>query len=169
MYLTELANRIGEAINSSLPGNWGGGLLLPADMPVLVNFDPFSEQKSIETAVYITPANNEYDLNLSRRTSQVDALTGVSPRPGIKKRMFVIVSICKPFEAKLDLNDSSNDVTHPTEWSLLKNLQEDLEVFLIHLSLDGVRLLSIDSDPANEVALDQRLYLASITLGYETC
>lgn len=158
MYLTRLAELIEEAINTSLPESWGGGVVVPVDMPVFAGFDPFfNSSETTDPGIYIIPGYVEYDLSSSRK--------GV----GVRSIMRMSVTICKPFEAPLDLQESSGDVTVGSEWSLLSNLREDLERFLIHCSIPGVKLEEIEPEPPDELALDNRLYLAPTALGYRSC
>ncbi len=141
MYLTELTTLIESAINTSPPENWGGGIVLPTDMPVLAGFDPFSALTVFDPGVFIVPGYNEVDLSKSRRTNRIDASTGQKFRSGVSKIKRISVIVVKPFEAKLDVTASINDVTHPSEWSLLSNLREDIEEFLIRLHINGVKLV----------------------------
>ena len=82
--------------------------------------------------------------------------------------MYVVVSIVSPFETKAEIEESP-DVSRVSEWTLLRNLQDDLEYFLIQTSIPNVKLESFDPELPLEQALDQRLYLAPITLGYKGC
>lgn len=157
MYLTKLAELLEEAINTSLPENWGGGVVVPVDMPVLAGFDPFTESDSLDPGIYIVPGYNEYDLALARKGTGVTKV----------KRLSIV--ICTPFQALLDITNSRGDVSEKSEWALLSNLREDLEEFLIHLSIPHVKLVEIEPEPPNELALDNRLFLVATALGYRTC
>ena len=161
LYLTDVCNAIGDRLNSSSPRDWGGGLTVPQDMPVVLGFDPVTEGgDTTKKGIYITPSNNEYSLENSRRNSDA--------RPGAKRTLFVVVSVVQPFETIGDVTDSP-DVSKVSEWTLLSKLQEDLEEFLIQTSIPGVKLISIEPEQPLETALDQRLYLAPIVLGYTGC
>lgn len=170
MYLTEIANSIATGLKESSPENWRGGLVVPSDLPVIVDFDPVVEGGAIdlEIGVYITPSFNEYDLSNSRPNNVENANTRLRGRQGVRKTSYITVSICRPYSEKLVINRDP-DVGRRSEWSLLRNLQDDLEEFLQHLSIDGVKLESMESDPPNEASLQERIYLALITLGYRSC
>lgn len=170
MYLSELVDILKNAINTSLPGNWGGGIVLPRDLPVDSGFDPFlaAEPSDLETGVWLVPGYNEYDLSSSRRSSTRTS-NQVLVRPGLSIVKRVSVVVCRPFEAKLDISDFRNDVTHTSEWALLSNLREDLEAFLIHLPIESLKLVDIEALPPDELSLDNRIYLAATSLGYSPC
>ena len=161
MYLTEIAEAIENALNTSPPEKWTGGLVVPTDMPVTVGFDPFSESDNLDPAIYILAGFNEYDLSKSRKIP-----TG---KTGVTRTRRLTVIICTPFKALLEINHSDKDVSHKSEWTLLSNLREDLENFLVHLSISGVELLEIEPQPADEMALDNRIFLAPTTLSYRSC
>lgn len=161
MYLTEIAEAIRDAIQASPPGDWGGGLVVPDDIPVFFGLDPFSESNSVDTGIYVIPGYNEYDLSNSRQTGL--------DRTGVRKINRLSVIICKPFDAVIDINDIVTDVSQVSEWSLLSNLREDLENFLVHLIIPGLKLVEIEPEPPDEVAMDNRLYFAPTALGYHSC
>ena len=158
MFLTEIASSIATGLTNSPPENWDGGLVIPDDMPVIVDFDPLAEggTLNLEFGVYVTPSFNEYDLSRSRG------------QQGVRKTSYITVSICRPYTQKLSILDVL-DSGPQSEWSLLRNVQDNLENFLIHHSIAGVNLETIESDPPNEAALQERVYLAIITLGYRSC
>jgi hypothetical protein len=161
MYLTDLTQAIGDRLNTSSPEDWRGGLVIPTDMPVIVGFDPMTEAgDSLTKGIYVTPSSNEYDLSRARVNTNV--------RTGYSRLMFIVVSIVSPFETKAEVEETV-DVSRVSEWSLLRNLQDDLEEFLIQASIPNVKLETIDPEQPLEQALDQRLYLAPITLGYKGC
>lgn len=170
MLLTEIVSAIAIGLDNSLPGNWVGGLEIPTELPVIVDFDPIAEggNLNLEFGVYVTPSFNEFDLSKTRNNSQVDVVTGLKGKSGVLKTSFITVSICRPYSVKLDLKTVA-DLTPSSEWSLLRNCQDNLEKFLIHFSMEGASLDTIESDPPNESALQERVYLAIITLGYKTC
>ena len=168
MYLTELAELLVEAISDSLPGNWAGGIELPTDLPVIAGFDPFTATDTLDPGVFIVPGYNEFDLAQSRRTDVIDLETGTRQRTLVKPIKRVSVVICKAFETKLTLS-SKNDVTEYDEMVLLSNHREDLEIFLIHISIPGVKLVDIEPLPPDELAFDNRIYLAATNLGFTTC
>lgn len=168
MYLTKLADLLVEAINTSSPGNWVGGIVLPVDLPAIAGFDPFTATDTLDPGVFIVPGYNEFDLSQSRRTDVIDLETGTRQRTSISPIKRVSVIICKAFEAKLELS-SRGDASEITELSLLSNLREDLETFLIHCSISGVKLVDIEPLPPDELAFDNRIYLAATNLGFKTC
>lgn len=161
MYLVELADIIMEAINISPPENWNGGLVPAEDLPVVSGFDPFTAQSEIDPGIYIVPGYNEYNLSNSRRSS--------SGRVGASSIKRLSIVVCTPFGALLDVANTHKDVSHPSEWALLSNLREDLESFLINLHIDGAKLVDVEPEPPDELALDNRIYLASTSLGYSPC
>lgn len=161
LYLTDIARCLGDRLNTSSPEDWRGGLVIPTDMPVILGFDPMTEAgDSLTKGVYVTPSSNEYDLSRARSNSNT--------RTGYTRMMFVVVSIVTPFETKAEIEESP-DVSRVSEWTLLRNLQDDLEHFLLQTSIPNVKLETIDPEQPLEQALDQRLYLAPITLGYKGC
>jgi len=160
MYLAEIAASIVEAIESSLPENWGGGLVLPDDLPVLVDeLDPLSNTDNTDAGVYVIPGFNEFDLSNVRTTGRN------LPTIQVATTRYVTVAICVPFNHLFDAI-SVHSVTPKAEWSLISNLREDLENFLLRTSIEGLKLVSIESQLPDEVALDNRLYMVPITVGY---
>lgn len=161
MYLSDIANTIVTAIRSSSPGNWVGGLVVPNDMPVYDTLDPLIDPNTYR-GLFVIPYYNELDLTKSRSTNRNTTPTGVS------KTRRIIVGICCPLDIKLDTN-SANDIGKKTEWSLLVNLQEDLENYLLKLSVSGLELVDIEVAPPDESFLDQRIYSSATVLGYKVC
>ncbi len=170
MLITEIANSIGIGLNTSLPGNWGGGLSVPTTLPVIVDHDPITEggELNLQFGVYVTPSFNEFDLSKARESDSTNPTTGLRKKAGVSKTSYVAVSICRPYTQKLELKKVL-PAGLLSEWFLLKNTQENLENFLIHFHIEGVKLKTIESDPPNEAALQERVYLAIITLGYTSC
>lgn len=170
MYLTEIAKSIATSLEDSLPGNWGAGLKVPTDLPVITDYDPVVEGGSLNLrfGIYVTPSFNEYDLSRSRPNDVENTSTRIKSRQGVSKTSYVTVGICRPYTETLNLL-TDPDSEPRSEWFLLRNLQDDLETFLIQLSIAGVKLDTIESDPPNEAALQERVYLALITLGYKSC
>ncbi len=161
MYLTEIAEAIVSAINTSPPEKWGGGLVLPDDLPVLVeDLDPQTTTDNTEAGIYVIPMYSEYDLGKSREIGRGAKL---APIPTIR---YLTVAICVPFSHKFEKNEATG-VTPKAEWSVLSNLREDIEEFLLTTSISGLKVVSIESSPADEVALDSRLYLVPIIVGYK--
>lgn len=159
MYLSDIADKIVEGIQASAPVSWPGGIVLPhVDFPVKNTLDPSADITQGEgKGIYIIPAYNEYDLTSKRQRG-----TGVST---IKR---IVLCICSPFESGLEVN-SGPDVAAKSEWSLLTNLREDLERFIINQTISGIELREIDPEPPDEEALNARIYLTSTVLGYRTC
>ncbi len=161
MYLTEIAEAIVSAINTSLPEKWPGGVVLPVDLPVVVdNLDPQTTTDNTEAGVYVIPMYNEYNLDKAREIGR-----GSKTAP-IPKTRYLSVSICVPFSHKFEKNEASG-VTPKAEWSVLSNLREDLEDFLLTTSIAGLKVVSIEPGPPDEVSLDYRLYLVPIIVGYK--
>ena len=159
MYLAEIAASIVKAITTSLPENWGGGLVLPGDLPVLVDeLDPLSNTDNTDAGVYVIPGFNEFDLTRLRTAGRNEAVQ-------VSVIKYVTVAICVPFSYRFDTT-SVHSVTPKAEWSLLSNLREDLELFLIRTPIGSVKLVSIESQVPDELALDNRLYMVPITAGY---
>jgi hypothetical protein len=159
MYLAEIAASIVEAITTSLPENWGGGLVLPGDLPVLVDeLDPLSNTDNTDAGVYVIPGFNEFDLTRLRTAGRNETVQ-------VSVIKYVTVAICVPFSYRFDTT-SVHSVTPKAEWSLLSNLREDLELFLIRTPIGSVKLVSIESQVPDELALDNRLYMVPITAGY---
>ena len=167
MYLTEIADSIATGLTNSLPDNWGG-IVIPTDMPVIVDFDPIVEggDLDLDIGIYITPSFSEYDLGRSRPNDVENLNTGLRGRQGVSKTSYITVSICRPYTRKLVVTPV---IGVQSEWSLLRNLQDDLEQFLIRFSIAGVKLETIESDPPDAASLHERVYLALITLGYKSC
>lgn len=161
MYLTSIADGIVTAIRASPSGNWGGGLVLPTDLPVYGTLDPLIDPEQYK-GVYVIPYYNEVDLSKARATNR-----GTTPI-GVTSIRRIIVGICCPLDQKLDTT-SANDVGKKSEWSLLVNLQEDLEIYLQKLSLSGLELVDMESTPPDETYLDQRIYSVATVLGYKVC
>lgn len=170
MFLTEIADYIASGLNSSPPEMWEGGLSIPSQMPVIVDFDPLAEGGTLNLTfgIYVTPSFNEYDLSRSRENSRIRIDTESKGRQGVSKTSYITVSICRPYNEKLNILDALESLPE-SEWSLLRNVQDNLETFLIHHSIPGVKLETIESDPPNDAALQERVYLAIITLGYKSC
>jgi len=159
MYLAEIAASIVEAITTSSPGNWSGGLVLPDDLPILVDeLDPLSNTDNTDAGVYVIPGFNEFDLTRLRTAGRNEAVQ-------VSVIKYVTVAICVPFSYRFDIT-SVHSVTPKAEWSLLSNLREDLELFLIRTPIGSVKLVSIESQVPDELALDNRLYMVPITAGY---
>ena len=159
MYLAEIAASIVSAIESSSPGNWGGGLVLPDDLPVLVDeLDPLSNTDNTDAGIYVIPGFNEFDLSSVRNTGRGQPVS-------IPTTRYVTVAICVPFNHLFD-SLSVHSVTPKSEWSLVSNLREDLELFLLRTPIGGLKLVSIESQLPDELALDNRLYMVPITVGY---
>lgn len=161
MYLTEIAADIVEAINASSPESWPGGLVLPSDLRVTDALDPFNNEESAEPGVYVIPSSNEFDLSNSRGSRSGQIL-------GIARIRRIIIAVCVPLKSKLRTSQSF-DIASKTEWSVLSNLREDLENFVLTMSLPGIKLVDIESAPPDEAALDARLFLAATVFGFAAC
>jgi hypothetical protein len=166
MYLSNIADKLAEAINTSSPGNWEGGIVLPSvTYPVITSLDPSVSLRTEEgRGVYIIPAYNEYDLSRVRKAGKRQGKVAVGQNT-IKR---IILGISSTFENVVDTN-SMNDVAPKSEWSLLTNLREDLEKFVINTELDGYELIDIEPEPLDEDSMDNRIFLAMTVLGYKAC
>lgn len=162
MYLTEIAEAVASAINTSLPENWTGGLVLPDDLPVCVDgLDPLSTSDDTEAGIYVVPMFNEYDLVKAREG--IGAGTRKAPIPTTR---YLSVTICVPFNHKFERSEPHTS-TPKSEWSLLSNLREDLEGFLINTKISGLKIVSVESQVPDELALDARLFMVPIIVGYK--
>lgn len=161
MYLSDISNGIVAAIRSSAPGEWAGGLVLPTDLPVYDTLDPLIDP-NIYRGVFVIPYYNEHDLTKARATNRGVTATGVL---SIRR---IIAGICCPLDIKLDTL-TANDVGKKTEWSLLVNLQEDLEEYLQKLSVTSLKLVDMEVAPPDESFLDQRIFSTATVLGYKVC
>lgn len=157
MYLTEIAESIVSAINASPPENWEGGLVLPVDLPVMVDdLDPLTSADTTDAGVFVIPSYNEYNLSNVRRVGQ--------PQVVVPTIRYVTVAICVPFGLKFEKNQRFSQ-TPKSEWSLLSNLREDLEKFLYNTTFSGYKVVTVESNAPDEQAFDSRLYLVTILVG----
>jgi len=161
MYLSDIANGIATAIRSSSPGEWAGGLVVPTDLPVYDTLDPLIDPNQYR-GLFVIPYYNELDLTTARATNRGSTAIGVK----VTRR--IIVGICCPLDIKLDTT-SANDIGKKTEWSKLVNLQEDLETYLLKLSVSGLVLVDAEVAPPDEAFLDQRIFSSATVLGYKVC
>ena len=159
MLLSQLAKDIEQALLNSLPENWSG-LNVPDDVQVKFALDPFADSGQLDglgPTIFVIPGYVQYQQAERRRNSS----------QSIDKLKFVTVALC----VRIRSNSSTPvyDVTTETEAIRLINLKEELDDFIIGLSLTGAKLSEIETEPPDEIKLKDSYYIITSVLGYATC
>lgn len=162
MYLTQIAEELVLGIKDSRPEDWGGGLdgaiILPHDdFPVSSRLDPdnfHDETGSPKSAIVIVPGIVEYDLGKKR---------GSNPKLSVSRIKYVSLTLHVKFVSSV-----SGDAAADTEWKPISNLREDLENYIIQSPISA-NLVSVEPEPPDEQAFDNRLYMSSTVFGFRSC
>lgn len=157
MLLSQLAKDIEQALLNSSPGDWSG-LIVPTDVQVNFALDPFTDSGlMLGPTIFVIPGYVQYQQADRRRNSS---------QP-ISKLKFVTVALC--VRIRSNSNTPVYDVTTETEAIRLVNLKEELDDFIIGLSLTGAKLEEIETEPPDEIELKDSYFLITSVLGYATC
>lgn len=164
MFLTELAELIHDRITNSPPETWAGpsggsSLIIPVDVPVKLALDPLTETKDPNPALFVIPGYCQYTnagerKNSGKRYSKVKVIT---------------LAICLRMK---EMDAQGFDVTSWTEGRKLLDLKELLDEFVLGLDLSSSNVSiadTIETDPPEEIQLDNRYFLATTVIGYDSC
>lgn len=148
MLVTQLVDDIVAALNLS-PEKWGDGTLAIATM------DYVTCLSKTQLQVLVVPDLVTYNFEAPasrRRINNVSTLKSIS------------IMVGKSFVG-LALND---DVAPWAETKGLMNIRERICQFLIATPIPGLALVGIEETPVDELALDERNFIAISTFNYDT-
>lgn len=159
MYLTQLAEALVVAINSSSPESWGGstgtGLVVPTDVTAKFALDPFSDAKESNLDIYVIPGYIQFNRTSVRKTKHNN------------DRKFITVAVAAKVVA--ENNTPVYDVTTKASAIKLIDLKEDLDTFINNYSIPGAALQDVESEPFDELEMKDSFYIVTSVYGYDTC
>jgi hypothetical protein len=163
MFLAEIAQALVEAINASSPENWGGsgsGLVVPDDLTAKFALDPWRDSRSSLLDIFVIPGFIEYDFSNRR-----------SPPTAPRRSKFVTIAVSARIIA--EAATPVYDITTETEAVKLIDLKEDLDEFVAKTQLgtgtDVAKVVSMDTEPANELELQDSFFVSVSVVEYVTC
>lgn len=159
MYLSLLAKNIEQALLNSTPENWTG-LNVPDDIQVKFALDPFADSGQLDglgPTIFVIPGYVQYQQIERRRNSSQST----------DKLKFVTVALCVRIKSKEAT--PVYDVTTEAEAIKLIDLKEELDEFIVGLSINGAKLQEIETEPPDEIELKDSYYLITSVLAYATC
>lgn len=158
MFLTEIAELIKDKLEDSPPETWvaaTGYLIVPDDVTVKVALDPFSESGIYSPGIFVIPGYVQFGPKDRKLTPS--------------KVKFITVAVCIRMK---DADTQGPDITSWVEGRRLVDLKECLDNFLVNLDLSEHKLSisgEIETDPPDEIVLDNRYFLATTVIGYDAC
>lgn len=164
MFLTELAELIKDSILAAPPEKWVGpsgvdSLIIGTQVPVRLALDPLTATKDPQPALFVIPGYCQY-TNAGERKNQ-----------GIRFSRLKIITLAFCFRM-MEMDAGGFDVTSWEEGRKLLDLKEILDEFMLKLDLSASKVSisdSIETDPPEEINLDNRYFLATTVIGYDSC
>lgn len=162
MYLSQIAKFLVQELASSPPESWpGSGDVEPyvvGDAPGNITakyaLDPFANSGKDQPRVFVIPGYVEYRIDKDRRRHQ---------RLDLK-----YVTVC--ISVRVTGQDTEGfDVSTEEEITKLIDLKEDLDKFLLTITVVGAALEVIETEPPGEFQIKDSYFLATTVLGYAGC
>jgi hypothetical protein len=155
MYLTQIAKEIVTGINAAPSNTWkSGGYSVPTDLEASFAFDPFSNAGKPGLNIYVVPYYIEYKLEGVRKVKHTH------------NRKYVTVALCLKVKVT---SAPENDLVTEAEGTKILDLKEDLDNFLSTFAIPGITLKDMESEPLDDLKIQDSYFIAATVLGYDSC
>lgn len=155
--LAELAEQIAATINAAPPVTWTDlsvGVSTDDYVEAKPALDPINKRGNPTVGLYVLPVVLQFSRDSSQGRQQIVKL---SKQP--------VISIC----LSIPLKENSEDGIDVTSWAEVKqvmNLREEIDAYVLKQAWN-VNILSITSEPPQEVALDTNWFLTVTEIEFE--